>query len=260
MFRKRVIALVLCLLALLSLAACGEKRSGYYITSVGLDARTIAVSCREGDPLFETLYAATQVRIADGTAAQLSTRWFGENLVNMEGKIDALSGMEIQPGRVLVVGYDPSTMPLSGRDAKEEPLGFDVEFAKSVCELLGWEYRAIPISSQDLAIELASGEVDCVWGGIGAASDAGVQSFTYLETEYVLVSRRDARVKKAKAVKDKSVCYPQFAEGAAETLEIADRAATAVALGDTEACVAALQSGRCDAVLTDSIAAAYYAR
>ena len=260
MFRKRIFALVLCLLALLSLAACGEKRSGYYITSVGLDARTIAVSCREGDPLFETLYAAMQVRIADGTAAQLSTRWFGENLVNMDGNIDALAGMEIQPGRVLVVGYEASAMPLSGRDEKEEPQGFEVELAKSVCELLGWEYRAIPIPSQDLAIELASGEVDCVWGGIGASSDTGVQSFTYMETEYVLVSMRDARVKKAKAVKDKSVCYPQFAEGAAETLEIADRAATAVALGDTEACVAALKAGRCDAVLTDSIAAAYYAR
>lgn len=258
MYRRRIIAFLLCLLILLSVSACGGKTGGYRYTSVGLDERTLSVGCREGDPLLDVLYAAVKVRVADGTAAQLSQKWFGKNLIDMEGNADALVGMDIQEGRTLLVGYEPSSMPFAGTDGAEKPQGFEIELARSVCDLLGWELRALPIRSTEIAIELLSGEVDCVWGGIEQESAAGVNSFGYMQTEYVLVTMQQSHIKNVKTLKDKAVSYPQFAQNAADALELTEKAGTAAKLLDTEACFTALKAGRCDAVLTDDVSAAYY--
>lgn len=258
MYRRRWIAFLLCLLILFSLSACGGKAGGFRYASVGLDARTLTVGCREGDPLLDTLRAAIQVRVADGTVAQLSQKWFGRDLVDLEADANALDGMEIQEGRVLLVGYEPSSMPFAGTDGAEKPQGFEIELAESICGLLGWELRALPIQSSDVEIELASGEVDCVWGGIESGTVSGVSSFGYMQTEYVLVTMQQSNVKNVKALKGKAVSYPQFAQRAADELALTEKADTAAKLLDTEACFTALKAGRCDAVLTDDVSAAYY--
>jgi len=257
MFRKRIMSLLLCLLMLLPLPACGSKTDGYITFSADLPAREISVACREGDPLLDVLRAALQVRIADGTETMLAQRWFGRDMNTLKGNAAALEAMEIQPGRVLLLGYDASAMPFAGTDASDAPEGFEIELAQSVCELLGWELKTLPIASADVAVELASGEVDCVWGGISITDTAGVTGFTYMKAEYVFVTLEHSHVRKFKNLQDKNVCYPQFAENAAAALALEENTATAAKLSDTESCFEAMAAGRCSAVLTDEIAAGW---
>ncbi len=257
---KRLLATIALLLALSSLCACGKSVSGYQSSDAGLGERQFSICCREGDPLLDILIAALQVRKADGTTTRLSGSWFGSDLTELKADPQALSGMEIAQERVLVLGYDESSFPFAGSTEKGKPRGFELELAESVCELLGWELRALPIDPEQIPIELASGEVDVVWGGVSLESAKGVRTLQYMKAEYVLVSRAEAPVKNVRGLQGKRLCYPPFLQKTAEAAGIPDKADTAVKLDDTEACITAMNAGRCDAVLTDSVSAAYFMR
>ena len=257
---KRILATITALMLLLALSGCGKTAGGYQLGDAGLGERRFAVGCREGDPLLDVLIAALQVCKANGTTARLGTSWFGSDLTELKGDAEALSGLEIAPERVLLVGYDESAFPFAGSDEKGKPRGFELELAESVCELLGWELRALPVDPAQLAVELASGEVDCVWGGISLESASGVRALQYMKAEYVLLSRAEAPVKNIRGLQGKAVSYPPFLQKAVEDAGIPEKAATCAKLADTQACLAAMNAGRCDAVLTDAVSAAYFTR
>ena len=255
---KRMSAIILIIAILCCFAACGKKTGGYYSVAADLGKRVLSVGCRENDPLMDVLFAAMQVRAADGTTSGLSQKWFGENVTNIKGNASALDGMEIQP-RTLYLGYDASAFPLSGTNADGEAEGFEIELAKSVCELVGWELRCIPVDMKAAKVELASGNVDCVWGGAELSGGSGISSVSYIETEYVLLSMTDAPIRRVRALKDKALSYPAFAQAALENAELLEIPETAAKLESTAACFTALQAGRCNAVVTDALAAAHYA-
>lgn len=255
---KRMIAIFLILITGFSLCACGGKTGGYYITDAGLGKRVLAVNCRENDPLLDTLIAALQVREADGTVAGLTKKWFGSDVTELKGNANALTGLEIQP-RTLLIGYDASAFPFAGTNAEGEAEGFEIELAESVCELLGWELKCLPIELESASVALAGGNVDCVWGGGDLRSQSGVRSQAYIETEYVFVSSADAPIKRTRALQGKALSFPAFVQTVPGTEELFAALDTAAKLENTAACFAALDAGRCSAVLTDAIAAAYYA-
>lgn len=255
---KQIISSFILLALLLSLAACGKQVGGYHTIDAGLEDRVLSIGCREGDPLMDILIAALQVRTADGTVAQLSQSWFGRDVTQLKGDANALAGLELPEPRVLIVGYEPGSLPFSGTNADGKAEGFEIELAQSVCELLGWEMRTLAIDPVNAATELASGNVDCVWGGAGLAGYTGLRAMTYIQTEYVLISRADNPVKRVSALEGKAMSYPPFAGAAAAGAGLLDKPDTAAKLADTAACLTALDAGRCDAVLTDALTAAYY--
>jgi ABC-type amino acid transport substrate-binding protein len=257
---KRIFATFTALVLLLCISACGNTVGGYQQSGAGLGDRSFSICCREGDPLLDTLIAALQVRKADGTTARLSGSWFGSDLTEFKGDALALSGIEAPAERVLLLGYDESAYPFAGSDERGKPRGFEMELAESVCELLGWELRALPIDPAQIQIELASGEVDVVWGGVSFDGAKGVRAMQYMRSEYVIVSRAEAAIRSVRGLQGKTLSYPPCVQKAAEEAGIPSAAETAVKLADTEACFTAMKAGRCDAVLTDAVSAAYFSR
>ena len=255
---KRILATITALVLLICFSACGSTVSGYRQSGAGLGDRRFSICCRDGDPLLDTLIAALQVRKADGTTARLSGSWFGSDLTEFKADALALSGLEIPEERVLLLGYDESAFPFAGSNEKGKAQGFEIELAESVCELLGWELRALPIDPGQIQIELASGEVDVVWGGVSFEGAKGVRAMQYMKAEYVIVSRAEAAIKNVRGLQGKTLSYPPCVQKAAEAAGIPDVAETAVKLADTEACFTAMNAGRCDAVLTDAVSAAYF--
>lgn len=256
---KRMTAIVLIVLTLLCFTACSNKAGGYIHIDADLGSRTLSVGCRENDPLLDTLIAALQVRAADGTITGLSQKWFGRDVTDIKADANALSGLEVQP-RTLFLGYDASAFPLAGTNAEGEAEGFEIELAASVCQLLGWELRCIPVDMSAADVELASGNVDCVWGGAAISGVGNIRYMRYIETMYVVVSNQDAPIKRIRALKEKALSYPTFAQKAAADSELLQIPETAAKLESTEACFTALNAGRCDAVLTDALAAAHYSK
>lgn len=67
--------------------------------------------------------------------------------------------------QTLLIGIDPTFPPYSYKDENGDFIGFDVELAKAVCELEGWEAKPVPINWDEKDTMLNDGSIDCVWSG-----------------------------------------------------------------------------------------------
>lgn len=64
-----------------------------------------------------------------------------------------------------VLGLDDSFPPMGFRDENNEIVGFDIDTAKKVCEILGVKLTCQPIDWAAKEQELATGQIDCIWNG-----------------------------------------------------------------------------------------------
>ncbi len=68
--------------------------------------------------------------------------------------------------KVLKLGFDDTFYPYGYKDAETLLYkGFDLEFAKMVCDELGWKLELVPINWDLKDAEINSGNIDCIWNG-----------------------------------------------------------------------------------------------
>ncbi len=112
--------------------------------------------------------------IADGTGAEISTKWFGEDMLlkdvdyleESQAAADDDSLQKVLDKGTLVVGLDDSFPPMGFRDENNEIVGFDIDLAKEVGKRMGVEVQFQPISWNAKEMELETGKVDCLWNGL----------------------------------------------------------------------------------------------
>ncbi len=94
----------------------------------------------------------------------------------------------------IVIGYT-ETRPLNYKDEDGNLVGFDTEFAKAVCEKLGYEVEFHKIKDWSrLEDEFTEFHVDCVWNGVTITPDREKYlSFTkpYMTNKQVIVIMED---------------------------------------------------------------------
>ncbi|MEE1356044.1 MAG: transporter substrate-binding domain-containing protein [Clostridia bacterium] len=130
----------------------------------------------------------------------------------------------------LVIGYTDYA-PMNYTNDNGELVGFDTEFAKAVCEKLGYTAKFQLIDWNNKYMELDSGAIDCIWNGFtyNCADDDGVQrgdkvSFTYayMNNEQCVVVKKDnlSALNSADALAGKKVSAENGSagEGCAKTL------------------------------------------
>ena len=113
-----------------------------------------------------------------------------------------------------------------------------------------------------MEVELASGNIDCAWGGMSFAP--GSESFSvipsYMSNEQALLVRADSGIKRTGKLKGKTLYMPDR-DAAAKALE---RTRTWRRIWASKACPRTpglsqyLDKGTCDAILIDSVAARYF--
>ena len=263
---KRFLALLLALGCCLSLCGCGG--GGYGVnTVVTLVEQEYSLAFRNDDILYFTVTGAIEELAYEGRVAELSTKWFGRSdTVKFKKTENALEGLDIPADRTLIIGIDINSFPVAYLSAGVY-WGFDVELAMSVCEKLGWTLAIQPIEKEDVYIELYSGNIDCAWGGIALVQkevDSGkyTQYGPYLENDIVIAARDGTRTRTKLQLTGRNMAMSTTQE-AMEALQtqpkIAERMGQITRLaGGTTECFTYLYSGKCDAVLTDSTALAYY--
>lgn len=270
---KQILALgLLCALAL-ALCACGKTVGSYRVLKT-LGTESFRIGFRQNDYTAAYVDAALKTLAADGTVHSLAIKWLGADETAIEADGQALEALGAVPQRELIVGVSDSGFPMSYPDG-EGYAGFDVELAQAVCRKLGWTVRYQPISVSDAYVELMSGNVDCVWGGMVLdrvnLDEDGKQkpekqhialSEPYLTNELILVSRADSRYSSAARLKGASVMLDTDArymaalqenEGLLNRIGQAERVT-----GGAQQCFDALNAGDCAAIVTDSVALAYY--
>ena len=267
---KRFLTLLLCLALLLSATACGKQVGGYKVVRT-LGEESYCIGYRVGDQVALYVDAALRTLEADGTVHNLAMQWLGVDNTAMEGDENALESLGKIPKRTLIVGVNESCFPLSYYDG-EAFAGFDIALAEAVGARLGWKVRFQAIARSDIYVQLSSGNVDCIWGGMpmddvnldekGNEKPMSQQlavSEPYLENEIVLVTLAEngGSLSGATLMMDSGTQY----------LEALDRGGLTARFGQVERfnggapqCFEALSSGQVDAILVDSVALAYYTK
>ena len=254
---KRSLALLLGAALALCLCACGEDPSVYVIIDT-VGEKNYGTIFRLNDRVAEPVSAAMSVLAASGELSIYSTQWLGQDVITLRGSADALTALEEPPQpRTLIVGVEEDMIPLSYlRDG--EYAGMSVDIAKAIGRLLGWEIRIQPVSSQDLAAQLSSGNIDCALGfGVESVrADAYTLGECYMTSEVVLMTRTDNdvhRIKDLKGEKIGSVKDAAIIAALQGNDKVVKYAESVTAYLSPTRCMNALNNGWCAAVAMDRI-------
>jgi len=196
-------SLALCLMLVLSLAACGSKpaatepaapaassetaspaepapaaepaaepaAAGYKFLDENLGVESYAIGFRKGDnALMEQVTAAVKALVKNGTYDKIA-----ENYPDIKDylclKAEDISDSEIaaegsgDSSYTFKHGFDLDYPPYSYLQDDGTVGGFDVELAEAVAAYMGWGYEPVPFNWDAKDMELNAGSCDCIWSG-----------------------------------------------------------------------------------------------
>ena len=143
--------------------------------------------------------------------------------------------------------------------------GFDLELARAVCDIEGWELVKTPIDWDSKDMELDSGNIDCIWNGftMNGREDDYEFSVPYVNNSQVIATSEDSGINSLADLAGKTVGVQ--ADSAALSLlsedgDQADLAATFADLqqfADYNTAFAEQMAGSLDAVAFDIGVAQY---
>ena len=120
---------------------------------------------------------------------------FAVSAVASAGAGETLSGLA-NPGKI-VVGLDDTFAPMGFRDQSNNLVGFDIDLARAVSEEMGLEVVFQPIEWAAKEMELATGNIDCIWNGMSRTPDreaAMTLSQDYLNNRLVIMTNPDVSI------------------------------------------------------------------
>lgn len=261
MVKKLICIVLVCCLAC-SLCACGASTYGVKTEKI-LVEQDYSLAFRNNDPIIYYVVAAIKVLAAEGKVDELSAKWFGSRAVRFESDASALDDLAVPPDRTFTIGVDINSFPLV-YISNDTYWGFDIELAIAVADKLGWVLREQTIEKENVYNELASGNIDCAWGGIALdPKEIEAEKYAvygpYIHNDIVIASRDGAIVG---SLKGKTLSMPSTPEArqALETIpnEVKKLKNVIRLVGGTTDCFSSLYSGSCDLVLTDSCAIQYF--
>ena len=166
------------------------------------------------------------------------------------------------PGK-LIMGLDDSFAPMGYRDDKGEITGFDVDLAKEVAKRLGRELVLQPIDWDSKEIELASGNIDCIWNGftITPERQANMElTAPYIANNQMILVTANGAIKSKGDLSGKEIGV-QKGSSALDAVNDDELAGMVSAVSEYPQNVDAfndLKVGRIAAVVADEIMARYY--
>lgn len=170
---------------------------------------------------------------------------------------------ELKGRGVFVLGLDDSFPPLGFRDDDNNIVGYDIDLAKEVTERLGVELKVQPIDWAAKEMELATGKIDCIWNGFTITAEREnslAMTKPYLNNAQILVVRKDSGISSLSDVSGKIVGLQKgsSAQDAVDAnKEFADSLKSLVYYNDNITALNDLELGGVDAVVMDSVVAAY---
>ena len=137
-----------------------------------------------------------------------------------------------------ILGLDDSFPPMGFRDENNEIVGFDIDFAREVCDRMGVKLVCQPIDWNAKEQELNTGNIDCIWNGFTITDERKANmAFTepYVDNAQVVVVKGDSSVKTLADLKGKKIGLqagssaqeavddtPDFKSGLKEIVEFKD--------------------------------------
>ncbi len=165
-------------------------------------------ACADPQPLLVT-------SSSDTTTEQNSQANSGENTVDSQGveEVEESSSIDTEPVQAytttledikakgtLVIGVDGAFKPVSYTDESGALVGFDIDLATEICNVLGVtpEFKIVNWTEKENALN--TGEIDCLMGGLIANEERAQQmnlSSAYLSNILMVLSNPDVTVSSA---------------------------------------------------------------
>jgi len=270
--KRRYLSLLLIILLSLSLfTACGGDGATYGNVPIMVNDPVITYELgiavfRGNEVLRDQIWAALQVLSADGTVSQIARRWFGEDPSTIPPDRYATLALEDVRERTLIIGFDLSNVPMSFVNPQGILSGFDIDLAQAVCDYFGWTLELLPIDWADREMELASANIDALWGGVSLTESLRerlLYTEPYMESSQLVVTMSGRRIQTVRDTRNRYLAYRPGTMGELALIENAsfgNRLRASIPAETLTAALAALEQGEVDAVLMDRWAADYFIR
>lgn len=289
--KSLLLIMVLCL-ALVAFAACGsnddtaaddtatdtntkeatDTAAEYVELEENLGAEEYGIGFRNEDvALGMEVQKHLDEMAADGTAAEISNKWFGEDALIQDADYmedttiaeDDTSLTDLQERGTLIVGLDASFPPMGYMDENNEIVGFDIDLAKEVTKRMGVEIELKPIEWDAKEMELTSGNIDCIWNGMTITDERVENMFIakpYLANAQIVIVAADSGIATLADMADKVVGL-QKESSAKEALDANTEVAASVKevkeYDNNLNVYLDLQAGRIDCFVVDKVVGEY---
>lgn len=110
--------------------------------------------------------------------------------------------------KTLKLGFDAEYPPFGYLDETTlEYTGFDIDYAKAVCEKIGYKLELIPINWDAKDQELTTGSIDCIWSGftINGRENDYLWTDAYVDNSIVVLTKKTAGINTLEDLKNKTV-------------------------------------------------------
>lgn len=289
---KKILCAALAAAMMLAATACGGASSGvstpasskapaassaataketYIELTEDLGAEEYGVGFRNGDIAFGLeVQKYLDEMIADGTAAEISQKWFGTDalfkdkglLEETEAPAEDKSLETIKANGKIIVGLDDSYPPMGFRDDKNEVVGFDIDLAKEVAKRMGVEVEFQPIDWDSKELELNAGKIDCIWNGMTITPERIANMYftkPYIANQQIIIVPASSGIT-AKAQLEGKIVGLQKGSSSLEALTsdpIGEKVKEIVEYPDNVSAYMDLQAGRIDVFVVDSVVGRY---
>ena len=269
---RLLLLLLIAVLLLGTLTACGGSDTSPYLAlpmmihdPVFTSELGIAVF-RGNEILRDQIWAALQVLSANGTVGQIARQWFGEDPTIIPPNPYATLRLEDVRERSLIIGFDIASAPMSFVNPQGDLVGFDIDLAQAVCAHFGWTLELLPIDWSDREVELASANIDALWGGVNLTEGLRERlryTEAYMETSQVVVTMSDHRIRNLRNTRGRTLAFRSGTVSELALIEntsFANRLRERIPTDYLTLALHALEQGEVDAVLMDRWAADYFVR
>lgn len=243
----------------------------YVELSENLGAEEYGIGFRKGDIAFGLeVQRQLDAMIADGTAAEISNKWFGTDALFKDQNF--LKESEVPAGDnslenilakgVFVVGLDDSYPPMGFRDDKNEIAGFDIDLAKEVAKRLGVEVVFQPIDWDAKELELNAGKIDCIWNGMSITEERLANLFfakPYIANQQIIIVAASSGIS-SKADLAGKIIGLQKGSSSLDALNadpVSQTVGEIVEYPDNVSAYMDLKAGRIDVFVVDSVVGRY---
>ncbi len=273
---KKIIALALATVMLLCcFAGCSqapvEPTDGYRVLAETLDAEEYGIGFRNTDiALGLEVQRILEEMIADGAAAEISNKWFGDDVIlcadtyieeSVAPEGDNSLASIIDKG-TFILGLDDSFPPMGYRDEANNIVGFDIDLAAEVCARMGVELVLQPIDWDAKELELSAGKIDCIWNGMTITDERVANMYftkAYIANEQIVIVPNDSEIQTVADLAGKVVGL-QKGSSSLEALNknaVATEVKEIVEYPENVSAYMDLKAGRVEAFVVDSVAGKY---
>ncbi len=170
---------------------------------------------------------------------------------------------DIQAKGELVIGLDDTFAPMGFRNEAGELVGFDIDLATAVCEELGVTATFQPIDWNAKEMELATGNIDCIWNGMSATPERAEKmslSQSYLNNKIIVMTNEGVSL----TSKEDLANYNIGVQAGSAALEALENDPAYASFSDKvtpyptyDEIILSMQSGREDVMVIDEVFGVY---